>query len=253
MIPIGDDAPLYRRPIVVWVLLASNVVIFLLQWRLPEARVEGLIKRLGLTPVDFIDKWQAVLGDPGLLLSGPVDWLTVGVLPILSCQLLHAGPLHLLGNMLFLAVFGDNVEGRLGRWRFLGLYLLSGLAALLMHCWMTPASRLPVVGASGAIAGLLGAYLLLFPRAHILLLLPIFVFFTVIELPAWLVLIAWFALQLPQVQGVLGWLSVEGVAWWAHVGGFLAGMALIPLLCLGNPAPEQRRRRRPGAGRRAGM
>lgn len=244
MIPIGDNAPRYRRPVVVPLLILINAVVFALQVGLQRHEVAMLFDRLGVLPVDFFFKWHAVRADPGLLAEAPVDFLLVAITPLLTYQFLHGGPMHILGNMLFLWVYGDNVEGRLGRWRFLLFYLGCGVVAALAHCWMEPRGRLPVVGASGAIAGVLGAYLLLFPRSRVTLIVPIIVFLAFVELPAWLVLLTWFALQMPQVQGVLGWLDVEGVAWWAHIGGFLAGMAALPLFCLGNPVPDRRRGRK---------
>jgi membrane associated rhomboid family serine protease len=244
VIPIHDSAPRLRPPLVVPLLILVNVAVFVWQWQLPEPSVQRLFARFGVNAVDFLDKWQAVSADPGLLQGrGAVDWFLVAVLPVLTCMFLHAGPMHLLGNMLFLWVYGDNVEGRFGRWRFLAFYLLSGTAAVVLHCQLEPLETKPIVGASGAIAGVLGAYLLLFPRARIHMLVPIFVVWLVVDLPAFVVLLAWFALQIPHVQGVLGWLSVQGVAWWAHVGGFLAGMALVPLFLLGNPPPPRRRAR----------
>jgi len=229
LIPIRDDAPRTRRIFVVPALIVANLTVFLLQWRLPEEEAGILVVSMGLQPREFFDNWTAVLADPGLLAGAWADFLEVGVLPLFASMFLHAGPMHLAGNMLFLWVYGDNVEDRMGSFRFLVFYLLCGVAAGLIHCFLHPESLTPVVGASGAIAGCLGAYLFLFPGSRILMVVPVFFFLTFLELPAWVVLLYWFAIQLPWVQGVLGFLNLEGVAWWAHIGGFLSGILLLPL------------------------
>jgi membrane associated rhomboid family serine protease len=156
---------------------------------------------------------------------------------------LHAGLLHITGNMLYLLIFGPAVEGRMGVRRYLFFYLLSGIAAGLAIVAMGPESRVPVIGASGAIAGVLGAYFVLYPLGRITTILPLFVFIRFVEVPAVFYLLAWFAVQLyagisAGAQGPM----MGGVAWWAHVGGFLFGMALAPLLVHRLPAKPQRRR-----------
>jgi membrane associated rhomboid family serine protease len=151
---------------------------------------------------------------------------------------LHGGWAHLIGNMVYLWIFGDNVEDRLGHGRYLAFYLLAGVAAGLAHAYLNPGSAIPTVGASGAISGVLGGYLMLFPHARVLTLVPVLFFFDVVELPALLYLGFWFVMQV--VSGALASALAEaagGVAWWAHVGGFVVGMALGPLL--------RRRRRYP--------
>ena len=155
----------------------------------------------------------------------------------ITYQFLHADVWHLLSNMLFLWVFGDNVEGRLGRGRFLLFYLSCGVLAALTHCMMLPNDWAPVIGASGSIAGILGAYLFLFPKARVTLLAWVVIFVTFVEVPAWLLLITYFVLQIPDVQGFLNFAGTQGIAWWAHVGGFLAGASLLPLFLLRNPRP----------------
>ena len=142
---------------------------------------------------------------------------------------LHGGWLHLGGNMLYLWIFGDNVEDKLGHIRYLAFYIVCGLAASILHVFVDSTSIVPTVGASGAIAGVLGAYLLLFPRARVVTLIPIFVFIQVAELPALLVLGFWFVMQFFNGLMSLGYQTagMGGVAWWAHIGGFVAGLALV--------------------------
>jgi membrane associated rhomboid family serine protease len=145
---------------------------------------------------------------------------------------LHGGWLHFLGNMLYLWIFGDNVEDRFGHGRYLVFYLLAGTAAAFLQALFNPASRLPMVGASGAIAGVLGAYLVMFPHSRVLTLVPIFFFIQIIEIPAIILLGFWFLLQLASGVGSLGRTAAQdvgGVAFWAHAGGFVAGMLLVAL------------------------
>jgi membrane associated rhomboid family serine protease len=138
--------------------------------------------------------------------------------------------MHLLGNMLYLHIFGDNVEDRMGHARFLGMYLLAGVAAGLAQVMINSSSAIPMVGASGAIAGVTGAYMLFFPRARIVTLVPVFVFIQIMEVPAVFFLVIWFAYQLMLGVGSLGSEAGGGVAFWAHIGGFVAGMLVGPLL-----------------------
>jgi membrane associated rhomboid family serine protease len=152
---------------------------------------------------------------------------------------LHGGWMHVLGNMWFLWIFGDNVEDVLGHGKFLLFYLACGIAAGLAQVLIDPSSRVPTVGASGAIAGVMGAYIVKFPRSRILTLIPIIIFFTTVEVPAWLMLIYWFVLQLFQGLGSIGYSHISqggGVAYMAHVGGFVTGALLILLV----PRPPQR-------------
>jgi membrane associated rhomboid family serine protease len=155
---------------------------------------------------------------------------------------LHGGWMHLISNMIYLWIFGDNVEDRLGHGRYLALYVASGVGAALAHASLNPGSAVPTVGASGAISGVLGAFLLLFPHARVLTLVPlVFIFFHIIELPAVLYIGFWFVMQL--LSGTLTFMLASdaggGVAWWAHIGGFVVGLALVPLLRW--PRPEPRR------------
>jgi membrane associated rhomboid family serine protease len=150
---------------------------------------------------------------------------------LLTSMFLHGGWLHLIGNMWFLWVFGRNVEDLIGSARFFIFYILCGLAAALVHVFFNPYSRVPTIGASGAIAGVMGAYVIKFPRARITTLVPIFIFITTMEIPAVFLLLYWFAIQFFSGVGSIGYSQVSsgGVAWFAHVGGFLAGMLLVNL------------------------
>jgi membrane associated rhomboid family serine protease len=145
---------------------------------------------------------------------------------------LHGGWMHLIGNMWFLWIFGDNVEDVLGHGKYLAFYIACGIAAALAHSLLNPYSRLPTVGASGAIAGVMGAYLVKFPHSRILTLVPIIIFFTTLEIPAFLMLLYWFFIQIFSGIGSVGYSQVSrgGVAWFAHVGGFIAGVALVYIL-----------------------
>ena len=151
--------------------------------------------------------------------------------PLVTSMFLHGGWMHLLGNMLYLHIFGDNVEDRLGHFRYLFFYLATGIVAGVAQLVISPNSSLPMVGASGAIAGVTGAYFLFFPRARVVTLVPVFIFIQIVELPAVFFLFFWFAFQLLLGIGSLGTdASGGGVAFWAHIGGFIAGMVLGPLL-----------------------
>jgi membrane associated rhomboid family serine protease len=150
--------------------------------------------------------------------------------PLFVSMFLHGGWAHLVGNMLYLWIFGDNVEDRLGHGRFLVFYLLCGLAAALAQILLNPTSRIPMVGASGAIAGVLGGYLLLFPHSRVLALVPIVFFFQIVEIPAFIFLVFWFFIQfLSGAASIATTQATGGVAWWAHIGGFVSGLALVYL------------------------
>ncbi len=206
-----------------WVTVLLIVVNLLGFWQ--ELRVDDA--RLGA----FIETWGVVSARHHTILESSPFRLDLWALPILSSMFLHGGLAHLAGNMLFLWIFGDGVEYRLGRPRFLFFYLLTGFAAALAESWMHPASTAPMIGASGAIAGVLGAYLLFFPRARITMVVPIFFWPFFFTIPAFTFLGFWFLQQL--VLGSVGGLAPDlggGVAWWAHAGGFAAGFVLGPLL-----------------------
>lgn len=202
---------------VTWTLIGVNVAIFLGMWTLPEAELRRTFLRAGIVPRRFTDPaWAASVG-----FSGSAPWA------FFSSMFLHGGFFHLVSNMWSLWIFGDNVEDRMGHARFLGFYLATGLAAGLVHALSSPASQIPTIGASGAIAGVLGAYLVLFPRSSVLTLIPICFFPWFVELPAVVFLGFWFVSQV--VNGAAGALGgdVGGVAWWAHIGGFVAGLVVF--------------------------
>ena len=216
MIPLRDSVPNRSLPVVTWALIGVNVFVFLQEVALgPE--LDGFIRTWGFVPARYFLLAQT---DPG-------DWVD-RFMPLGTSMFLHAGWTHLIGNMLYLWIFGDNVEDKMGHIRFLIFYLLCGVAGGVSQVWANPTSNLPVIGASGAIAGVLGSYLLLFPRAKVVTLVPLFVFVTFIEVPAIIFLGLWFFLQF-----LNGYLRLDpsgnggGVAWWAHVGGFVTGIVLL--------------------------
>jgi membrane associated rhomboid family serine protease len=245
LIPIHDDNPTRRPAVVTWTLIAINVVVFLLEPISPldpggdANTTAGLCRQLAffrqyaaipveLTRNDPLDETAGPPAGPGQCEAVQPDYQKVPFLSVLSAMFLHGGLLHLLGNMLFLFVFGNNVEDRLGRARYLLFYLICGYAATYGFALSRPDSVDTLVGASGAIAGVLGAYLLLFPRARVTSLIP-FLFFIPVWLPAWVVLGSWFLLQWLYVQGA-GTAEGAGVAYLAHVVGFVAGAVLVILL-----------------------
>ncbi|NJC96661.1 MAG: rhomboid family intramembrane serine protease [Anaerolineales bacterium] len=206
MFPLYDTVRSRRFPLVNWMLIVANALAFLYELQMGSNALEQFIFAHGLVPA-------RLMGDP------TSNWST-----IYSSMFLHGGWFHIINNMWVLFIFGDNVEARMGRIRYLIFYLLSGTAAGLLQTYVLPASQVPMIGASGAIAGVLGAYLVLFPHSRVASLVPIFFIFTVIEIPAFIYLIFWFVSQLYS-----GWLSFQGVggsgiAWWAHIGGFLFGL-----------------------------
>ncbi|AWB49118.1 rhomboid family intramembrane serine protease [Gemmobacter aquarius] len=206
MFPIRDHNPSGRTPHVTRLLIVLNVAIFLTYWYgLGSERAIG----------QFFMQWGLV---PARIAFGEGYWTFA------TSMFLHGGWMHLLGNMLFLHVFGDNMEDRMGHGRFLAFYLGAGLAAALAQMAADPASLVPMVGASGAIAGVLGGYLLLYPKARVDVLFIFIVFFKVFPIPAWIVLGVWFGLQL--FSGATTPTDAGGVAYWAHVGGFVAGVGL---------------------------
>ena len=197
-------------------LIAVNVLVFLHEVALGPY-LETFVHAYGLIPGRLVF-WP---GDP----LDPARFL-----PLLTSMFWHGGWAHLLGNMLFLWIFGDAVEDRLGHFRYAGFYLLGGIAAALTQVALSPNSALPTVGASGAIAAVLGAYLVSFPRAKVVAFVPIFFLPWFVEIPAVVYLILWFLMQLLSGVLALGVPEAGGIAWWAHVGGFLAGILLVKLL-----------------------
>ena len=223
MIPIKDDTPRFSTPYVTYFLIALNTVIFLYELLGfgPHARNQFLFQ-FGMVPARI----------SGLLSGVPHVSAGTALLPILTSMFLHASWLHLIGNMWVLWIFGDNIEDYLGHFPYIVFYLVCGLAAAVTHTLLNAGSVMPTVGASGAIAGIMGAYFVLYPRAKVLTLVPLIVFFTFWWLPAWIVLGYWFAIQF--FSGAATAVAVSsrtagGIAFWAHVGGFVAGIVLIKL------------------------
>ncbi len=224
MIPIQDIVPRKNFPLVTVGLIVVNVAVFFVELSLPPAVLQKLTFHLGIVPLRYTDPaWAAQHSYPLL-----------PYVAFFTAMFLHGGWVHLIGNMWTLWIFGDNVEDRMGPFRFLVFYLLCGLAASLVHIWMHPHSSVPVIGASGAISGVLGAYYGLFPLARVIVMVPIFFFPFFFEVPAILYIGFWYLLQL--FSGTLSVVHgevIEGVAWWAHVGGFLAGLLSHRLFCWG--------------------
>ncbi len=213
MIPLRDDNPTRRFPIVTVLLVVANVLVFVWESTLSPAQLQALANTWAVVP-------SRLLADP----FSPREAATV-----VAAMFLHGGWLHVLGNMLYLWIFGNNIEDRLGHVGFVGFYLASGVAATAAQVAMAPATDVPLLGASGAVAGVLGAYALLYPGAAVLTLIPIFFFFEIARLPALLVIGVWFLVQLGNGLGSLSpeFAQTGGVAWFAHIGGFLAGLTLI--------------------------
>jgi len=224
MIPIRDTAPRHRFPVVNIAFIVLNIIIFFYQQMLPPEQLYSFIFTYGTVPANLTGSLLGIL-KPGFS-SGA---LLAASIPLITANFLHGGWLHLLGNMLYLWIFGDNIEGKLGHLKYLLLYIFMGAASQLFHILSSPFSTTPLVGASGAIAGVLGAYFILFPHARILTLVPLGFFITFVHLPAVIFLGFWFILQLfnTSLQGAA--MGAQAVAWWAHIGGFLigAGMGLL--------------------------
>lgn len=217
MIPLRDDNPTEIRPIVTIALIAICVLVFLWQLGMPGREQQRILYALGVIP--------AVLTGSSAL--PPEISLVPPEVTVITSMFLHGGLLHLGGNMLYLWIFGNNIEDAMGHGRFVAFYLLSGTAAAMTQVLADPDVTVPMVGASGAIGGVLGAYLLLHPRAMVLVALPIFFFIHIVRVPAYLVLGLWFVLQFVNAAMMAG--GGGGVAYGAHIGGFVAGAILILL------------------------
>ena len=224
MIPLRDSIRTRRTPIVNFILIAANIVAFALLW-LAGSKQESLVYQLAVIPSSFTTGLD--LGDIGDIFTG---------------MFMHAGLAHLGGNMLYLWIFGDNVEDSMGRIGYLAFYLVGGVIASLTHILTNSGSEIPAVGASGAIAAVLGAYLVLYPHSRVATLIPLGYFLRVTMLPAVVVLGLWFVLQLFSGVLSLGGPDVGGVAFWAHIGGFVAGVVLALLFGKRRREPETTRR-----------
>jgi len=208
MIPLRDTEPSFTKPVVTVMIIVINVFAFFFEIALDEFSHNELMAVFGIVP--------ARLQYSSLITS----------------MFLHGGWMHLIGNMWFLWIYGDNIEDILGHGKYLLFYLACGVAAGLVHVIAEPSSRIPTIGASGAIAGVMGAYMAKFPHSKILTLVPLIIFFTTFEIPAVLILAYWFLLQLFSGVGQIGYSSAAqgGIAFWAHIGGFVAGYVLIRML-----------------------
>jgi len=218
MFPLHDDQPRQSRPVVVVLLIVLNVMVFLHEMQLDPYSRNFFIAHYGVVP----DHWS--------------------LLTLVTSQFLHGGWWHIIGNMVFLWAFGRSLEDAMGSGRFAILYLASGIAAGLAQVFFNAGSHVPTVGASGAIAGVMGAYLIKFPRAKILSLVFLFIFITRVEIPALIFLPYWFLTQLFNGFGSVAYshLSDGGTAWWAHIGGFLAGILLVSVMRTDRPYVRRR-------------
>lgn len=232
MFPLRDDQPVFSTPFVTYFLIALNLLIFFFEWQLglqSRGALNSLLTQFAVVPRTEI----------GFLTGAPTFSPAAALLPILTSMFLHASWGHVIGNMWMLWLFGDNIEDNLGHFTYLLFYLLCGIAAGLTHILFNANSNLPTVGASGAIAGIMGAYLVLYPRARVLT----WLFIIIVPIPAWVWLILWGANQF--LSGAATALSpyasqAGGVAFWAHVGGFVVGILMIKLF------PQRRNRYRYG-------
>lgn len=208
MIPLRDTQPSHTKPYVTMLIILFNVLAFFYEISLEPYTRNEFVSQLGIVPDRFEFR------------------------DVFSSMFLHGGWMHLIGNMWFLWIYGDNIEDILGHAKYLAFYLLCGIAAALIHVATNPYSRIPTIGASGAIAGVMGAYMVKFPHSRILTLVPVFVFLTTMEIPAVLILVYWFVIQFFSGVGSVAASSASrgGIAWFAHIGGFVAGMALIYLM-----------------------
>jgi membrane associated rhomboid family serine protease len=217
-------------------LIAINVIVFIYQISLPPKVSERLVQSLGLVPARAMQLLEPV-GKPQPH-RVPQSKVEVALLTLVTSMFLHGGWLHLLGNMLFLWVFGGSVEDRLGHIVYLMFFLICGVGAGVIHVIANWGSSIPSIGASGAISGVLGAYIVLYPRSRILTLVPLLFFFFTVRLPAILMLGYWFLIQFLSGISTLGQANQGGVAWWAHIGGFLLGLFLALTLRDGLSRPR---------------
>ena len=234
MIPLRDNAAPRRLTPINVALIAANLAVFVYELSLGP-RVAAFVERFALVPAAVTRALSSnAYRDAGALAP---------LMTTVTSMFIHGGLWHVAGNMLYLFIFGAAVEYRMGALRYLSFYFAAGIAAALATVWIAPESSVPVIGASGAIAGVLGAYFILYPRGRILTILPIFIFIQFIEIPAVIYLFVWFAVQLYAGLQQSGRAAVMGgVAWWAHVGGFMFGVAMGPMLAVNRPTPRRRSR-----------
>ena len=216
MIPLKDMTPRRSAPVMTLLLIAANTAAFFYQISLSPKAAEALVNTYGLVPQRI---QYALAGTHHVTLAQ-------ALVPLFTCMFLHGGWMHIIGNMWFLWIFGGNVEDRLGSFPYLLFYLVCGLASGISQVLFSWGSRIPSLGASGAISGVLGAYVVFFPGSRILTLVPLFIIWFLARIPAFVFILLWFAVQFLSGLGSLGAVNSGGVAWWAHVGGFVIG-ALI--------------------------
>ncbi len=229
MIPLYDDNPTRHFPWVTTAFIALNVAVFLYELSLAEPGLTALFATYAFTAAHFF-------ANP----ASPEQLIT-----LVSATFLHGGWLHLLGNMLYLWIFGNNIEDRLGSVRFVLFYFIAGAIAVLAQAAFEPGSTVPLVGASGAIAGVLGGYVVLFPRARVITLIPIIFYLELAAIPAGFVIGFWFLMQIAQgVGSIADAAGTSNVAWWAHVGGFAFGALTLAPLAIRDGAARRRRSRR---------
>lgn len=217
MIPIHDDNPTRRFPYLTIAFITACVLIFFWQASLGPEGFQAVVYSLGAIPAVLLGRVDL---PPELVLIPPV-------MSVFTSMFMHGGFMHLAGNMLYLWIFGNNIEDVMGHGRFLVFYLLCGIAAVFGQILQNPESQIPMIGASGAISGILGAYLLLYPHARVLVLIPLGFFMHMVRIPAGWVLGLWFVYQI--LSSAMTSSEGAGVAWFAHIGGFIAGMALLPV------------------------
>jgi membrane associated rhomboid family serine protease len=234
MIPLRDNAAPRRLTPVNTALIAANIAVFVYELSL-GARIADFVGRFAMEPA-AVTRAFSNSAHRGVEALAPL-------MTTVTSMFIHGGIWHVAGNMLYLFIFGAAIEYRMGAWRYLIFYFAAGIAAALATVWIAPASTVPVIGASGAIAGVLGSYFILYPRGRILTILPIFVFIQFVEIPAVIYLLFWFAVQLYAglEEGGNASAMAGGVAWWAHVGGFMFGIALGPILAVNRPRPRRSR------------
>ena len=226
MIPLRDENPVRTVPVVTRALIVLNIAVFLYEVALGPA-LRSFLFEWGFVPARFFH----LLTVPG--------GASLGMRTVLYSMFLHGGWLHLIGNMWFLWIFGDNVEDELGHATYLLFYLVCGIVATMLQYLTGPLAEIPTVGASGAIAAVLGAYIMAFPRARVFTLLPIFPFIQVVPLPAFFILGLWFLLQFVLGLGALGASGAGGIAFWAHIGGFAAGLLVMRVALISSRSRAQ--------------
>jgi len=217
MIPLKDMTRRRSTPVVTLLIILANVAVFAYQLSLPDYAADAFVIRYGLVPSHV-----------SMALAGRHYTLTQALLPLFTCMFLHGGFLHIIGNMWFLWIFGGNVEDRLGPVTYLVFYLVCGIGSGVAQMLFSWGSKVPSIGASGAISGILGAYIVFFPASRIFTLVPLFIFWFTAQIPTWIFIGLWFVIQFLSGVSSLGQAAARmgGVAWWAHVGGFLLGLLL---------------------------